>query len=97
MLSNKEKDLLLKLLIEKALESKTPNLQIVGQSSKSNYRKKIKRHFPHGVKAWSNEELNLLKIGVTLGKSDEEIAEQLGDRSIASVSMRRWRLKSMVS
>ena len=100
MLTRKERDLLLKLLIEKENENNQVNLQLVdefNQSNKFNKPKKIFRRYKYQPKPWSVEDSNFVRLQITLGKTDQQIAALLGNRTAHSIYMFRWRLKENAS
>ena len=96
MLNNKEKELLLKLLIEKASEATKPSLELVKEPKKV-AKKKAKKVFPFGTNVWSAEELMVVRDLIDLGKSDREISDELGNRTEKSIYMIRYRMKAAQS
>lgn len=87
MLNNHEKELLLKLLMEKATKIDIVNLEIV----KPVKTKRAKRFY--GQKPWSQTETNFLKESITAGRSYADIAKIL-ERTTKAVETRAWLLRA---
>ena len=94
MLNNNEKELLLKLLMEKATGTDRVNLQLVTKASKpvKRQRKRV-----YGCKKWTTEELNYLKMAITLGQTNQEIAKHLGNRTVKAIDTARYNLAKQAS
>lgn len=91
MINNAEKELLLKLLMEKATKTDTINLQLI-KTDKPKKRSKGSGRRPKGVRVWTIEENNFLKEAVIAGKTHREIAAIL-DRTVKSVETRLWLIR----
>jgi DNA-binding NarL/FixJ family response regulator len=91
MITNVEKELLLKLLMEKATKVDSVNLSLV-QTHRTKKRGSGTGRRPKGVRVWSQEEMNYLKAAITAGKSEKEIAKVL-DRTYKSVNSRLYLLR----
>ena len=94
MLNNNEKELLLKLLMEKATGTDRVNLQLVAKSEKP---VKKQRRRVYGCKKWTTEELNYLKMAITLGQTNQEIARHFGNRTIKAIETARYTLAKQAS
>jgi hypothetical protein len=94
MLNNNEKELLLKLLMEKATGTDRVNLQLVTKAEKP---VKKQRRRVYGCKKWTTEELNYLKMAITLGQTNQEIARHLGNRTIKAIETARYTLAKQAS
>jgi hypothetical protein len=92
MLNNHEKDLLLKLLMEKATKIDSVNLQLV-ENYKPRRQGSGRGRRPKGTRAWTLEETNFLKESVVAGITHREIAKVL-DRTTKAVETRLWLIKN---
>jgi hypothetical protein len=94
MLNNNEKELLLKLLMEKATGTDRVNLQLVAKVTKpiKRQRKRV-----YGCKKWSIDEINYVKLAITLDQSNQEIARHLGNRTIKAIETFRYNLAKKAS
>ena len=90
MINNLEKELLLKLLMEKATKVDSVNLQLVENAQAKRKPKRFRKS--KGSRAWTLEENNFLKESLVAGKSNSEIARLL-DRSTKAVESRVYMLK----
>ena len=91
MINNVEKELLLKLLMEKATKVDTVNLSLV-QTPKTKKLGSGTGRRPKGVRVWTQEEMNYLKAAIAAGKTEREIAVVL-DRTYKSVNSRLYLLR----
>jgi hypothetical protein len=91
MITNVEKELLLKLLIEKATKVDSVNLSLV-QTPKAKKPGSGTGRRPKGVRVWTLEEMNYLKAAKVAGKSEREIAKVL-NRTYKSVNSRLYLLR----
>ena len=91
MITNVEKELLLKLLMEKATKVDSVNLSLV-QTATPRKRGSGTGRRPKGVRVWTQEETNYLKAALAAGKSEREIAKVL-DRTYKSVNSRLYLLR----
>ena len=91
MINNLEKELLLKLLMEKATRVDSVNLQLVQNSTSQRKPKRFRKS--KGSRAWTKEENNFLKESLVAGKSYSEIARML-DRSTKSIESRVYMIKT---
>jgi DNA-binding NarL/FixJ family response regulator len=91
VITNVEKELLLKLLMEKATKVDSVNLSLV-QTATPRKRGSGTGRRPKGVRVWTQEEMNYLKAAVAAGKSEREIAKVL-DRTYKSVNSRLYLLR----
>ena len=92
MINNAEKELLLKLLIEKATKADSTNLQLVA-ALKPKKRGAGRGRRPKGVKQWTLEDTNFLKQSLVAGKTHREIASML-DRTVKAVEIRRYLIRN---
>jgi len=92
MINNLEKELLLKLLMEKATKVDSVNLQLV-QSSKPKRRGSGTGRRPKGTRPWTLEETNFLKESIVAGITHRDIAKVL-DRTTKAVETRLWLIKN---
>jgi hypothetical protein len=92
MLNNNEKDLLLKLLMEKATGTDRVNLQLVQHTTQIKRKGAGRGRRPKGVRVWSQEEHNFLKESIAAGITQREIAKLL-DRTVKAVETRLWMMK----
>ena len=91
MINNVEKELLLKLLMEKATKVDSVNLSLV-RTPKTKKRGSGTGRRPKGVRVWTQEEMNYLKAAIAAGKTEREIAVVL-DRTYKSVNSRLYLLR----
>jgi len=91
VITNVEKELLLKLLMEKATKVDSVNLSLV-QTATPRKRGSGTGRRPKGVRVWTQEEMNYLKAALAAGKSEREIAKVL-DRTYKSVNSRLYLLR----
>jgi DNA-binding NarL/FixJ family response regulator len=91
VITNVEKELLLKLLMEKATKVDSVNLSLV-QTPTPRKRGSGTGRRPKGVRVWTQEEMNYLKAALAAGKSEKEIAKVL-DRTYKSVNSRLYLLR----
>ena len=90
MINNMEKELLLKLLMEKATKVDSVNLQLVNNIQTVQTKKR--RRKSNGSRIWTQEEHNFLKESIVAGRSYSEIARTLG-RSFKSIESRLYLMK----
>jgi hypothetical protein len=93
MLNNNEKELLLKLLMEKATRIDRVNLELVQQPKPIKRKGAGRGKRPKGVRIWSQEEHNFLKESIAAGISQREIAKLL-DRTVKAVESRLYMMKN---
>ena len=91
MINNLEKELLLKLLMEKATRVDSVNLQLVENAQAKGKRKRFRKS--KGSKPWTQQENNFLKESLVAGKSYSEIAKLL-ERSTKSIESRVYMMKT---
>ena len=91
MITNVEKELLLKLLMEKATKIDSVNLALV-QTPKTRQRGSGTGRRPKGVRVWTQEETNYLKAAIVANKTEREIALVL-DRTVKSVNTRLYLIR----
>ncbi len=93
MLNNHEKELLLKLLMEKATGTDRVNLQLVQHTPVVKRKGAGRGKRLKGVRVWSQEEHNFLKESIAAGISQREIARLL-DRTLKAVETRLYMMKN---
>jgi hypothetical protein len=92
MINNLEKELLLKLLMEKATRVDSVNLQLV-ETVKPKRKGSGRGKRPKGCKQWSQQEHNFLKESIAAGVSQSEIAKRL-ERTTKAVETRLWQIRN---
>lgn len=92
MINNLEKELLLKLLMEKATKVDSVNLQLV-ENVKIKRKGSGRGRRAKGCKVWSQEEHNFLKESIAAGITQSEIAKTL-DRTTKAVETRLWQIRN---
>jgi hypothetical protein len=91
MINNLEKELLLKLLMEKATKVDSVNLQLVENTQPKRKSKRFRKS--KGSRAWTLDEHNFLKQAIVAGRGYSEIAKLL-DRSTKSIESRVYLMKT---
>lgn len=90
-MNNQEKELLLKLLMEKATKIDIVNLQLV-ETPKKRRQGSGRGKRPFGTKMWSIQETNFLKESIVAGISFSEIGKFL-NRTTKAVESRAYLIK----
>ena len=92
MITNVEKELLLKLLMEKATKIDSVNLSLV-QTTRTKKRGAGTGRRPKGVRVWTQEEHNYLKAALAAGKTEKEMATIL-DRTVKAINSRIYGMRT---